>query len=110
MEKLTSQVVEEMVTRGNVYAMTHSFFSDVIRIDCTTDDPHKAAKILSANTPGEYTIVFSLACDDPYKLKKKIESYLIAQKYINEFYQVSPQVASKLLTRESLKIPTLITQ
>jgi hypothetical protein len=110
MEKLTPHTVSDDITTGSVYIMTHSFFSDVIRIDCTPDIPQKSAKRLSANSPGEYTIVFSLVCKNPCDIKKKIESYLIAQKYINEFYQVSPDVASKLLLRETLKIPTLITQ
>jgi len=29
------------VSLGNVYVMTHSFFSDVIRIGCTPCDPHE---------------------------------------------------------------------
>ncbi len=109
MENLASHLVDKNIARGNVYVMTHSFFSDVIRIGCTPYDTTEYAKSLSANTPGEYTIIFTLECDNPCDIKKQIQTYLNAQKYVNEFYQVSPEVASKLLTRESLKIPILKT-
>ena len=35
---------------GNVYIMTHSFFSDVVRIGCTTENPKDYAKTLSKKT------------------------------------------------------------
>ena len=93
------------VDNGNVYVMVHSFFSDVIRIGCTPDDPYEYSKALSAKTPGNYSVVFSLNCSNPCQVKKQIKAYLQAQKYVNEFYQVPADVAAKLLTRETLKIP-----
>jgi hypothetical protein len=88
--------------------MSHSFFSDVIRIGCTPDDPQEYAKLLSKKTPGEYSLVYSLACNNPCKVKKQIREYLNAQEYINEFYQVPAEIAAKLLKRETLKIPIVI--
>jgi hypothetical protein len=96
------------VSLGNVYIMTHSFFSDVIKIGCTPEDPNEYAKLLSAKTIGEYSVVFTLQCDNPCKVKKQIKEYLKAEEYTKEFYQVSPKVAEKLLRRETLKIPSLV--
>ena len=79
----------------------------MIRIGCTPEDPQAYAKSLSAKTPGEYTLVFSLQCDNPCKIKKRIQTHLNAQKYVEEFYQVPATVAKRLLTRETLVIPTL---
>jgi len=87
--------------------MTHSFFSDVVKIGCTVEDPDEYAKSLSAKTIGEYSVAFSLQCDNPCKVKKQIKDHLSAQKYTQEFYQVSPEMAVKLLRRETLKIPNL---
>jgi hypothetical protein len=94
---------------GNVYVMTHSFFSDVIRIGCTTEDPHEYVKSLSAKTPGEYSVVFALQCKNPYKIKNKVQEYLNAKKYVEHFYEVPANVAMRLLKRETLVIPTLNT-
>jgi len=104
MENSTAQTD---VSMGSVYVMTHSFFSDVIRIGCTPDDPQAYAESLSAKSPGNYRLVFSLQCNNPCKVKKQIREYLNAQEYVNEFYQVSPDVAANLLKRETLRIPTL---
>ncbi|PCH94380.1 MAG: hypothetical protein COB83_11675 [Gammaproteobacteria bacterium] len=95
------------VSLGSVYVMTHSFFSDVVRIGCTPGDPQEHAKSLSAKTPGDYTLVFSLQCSNPCKVKKRIREYLNAQEYVKEFYQVPAEIAERLLTRETLVIPTL---
>jgi len=92
---------------GNVYVMTHSFFSDVIRIGCTPEDPQEYVKSLSAKTPGDYTLVFSLQCSNPCKVKKRIQAHLNAKEYVKEFYQVPAIVAERLLKRETLVIPTL---
>jgi len=97
------------VSLGSVYVMTHSFFSDVIRIGCTHEDPQEYTKLLSAKTPGDYQLVFSLQCNNPCKVKKRIKDHLNAKKYINEFYQVPAEIAERLLTREVLLIPTLNT-
>lgn len=90
---------------GNVYVMTHSFFSDVIRIGCTTEDPEKYVQSLSTKTPGYYTLKFSQRCSNPCIVKKKIQEYLEAEKYVEEFFQVSEKIAEKLLKRETLVIP-----
>lgn len=96
------------ISVGNVYVMTHSLFSDVVKIGCTPNDPVEHAKKLSSKTPGDYSVAYSLQCDNPCKVKRQIREYLNAQEYVNEFYQVAPEVAAKLLRRESLKIPGLI--
>ena len=93
------------ISLGYVYVVTHSFFSDVVKIGCTTEDPLEYAKSLSAKTIGEYHVAFSLRCSNPCKVIKQIKEYLNAQEYVNEFYQVSAEVAGKLLRRETLKIP-----
>ena len=95
------------VSYGNVYVMTHSFFNDVIKIGCTPIDPTEHAIALSAKTPGDYKVVFSLKCMNPCKVKKQIREYLNAEEYVNEFYQVPAEVAENLLKRETLKIPIL---
>ncbi|GLX76971.1 hypothetical protein tinsulaeT_03110 [Thalassotalea insulae] len=100
-----SKIRSASVTNGNVYVMTHSFFTDVVRIGCTPDDPEQYARQLSENTPGDYTLVFSLQCAQPCQVKKQIRAYLNAEKYVNEFYQVPPEVVKKLMQRETLKIP-----
>jgi len=98
--------MDNTTSTGYVYVMTHSFFSDVIRISHTKDDPEQDAKFLSSQSPGEYKVVFSIECADPSKINNQIKKYLTPQKYIDEFYQTSIKVASKLLERETLKIPT----
>ena len=98
-------MTDNTLSTGYVYVMVHSFFSDVIRIGCTPEDPQKYAQSLTKNSPGEYRVVFSLTCNNPCQVKKQIREYLNAQAYVNEFYQVSAEVAGKLLKRETLKIP-----
>ncbi len=105
MENSAAQISENGVSVGNVYVMSHSLFSDVIRIGCTPENPKDYAEQLSAKSPGQYSLVFSIQCNNPCKVKKQIREYLNAQEYINEFYQVSPEIAEKLLKRETLKIP-----
>lgn len=109
MKNIAESVPNSDVSLGNVYVMTHSFFSDVIRIGCTTEDPEVYTKKLSEKTPGHYTLVFSLQCKNPCNVKKQIKTYLNAQEYVEEFYQVTAEVAENLLKRESLRIPMLNT-
>lgn len=99
---------DQTIATGYVYVMSHSFFSDVIRIGCTPNDPIDYAKSLSQNSPGEYSLVFSLECSSPCKVKKQIREYLNAKEYVNEFYQVPAELAAKLLKRETLKIPITV--
>ena len=92
---------------GNVYIMTHSIFSNVIRIGCTPSDSEEYAKSLSAEGPGQYALFFTMACDNPCQVKKKLRKHFNAQKYVNEFYEVSPESAKNILRREAMKIPIL---
>ena len=98
---------KQNTAEGNVYVMKHSFFSDVIKIGCTPNDPEEYAKSLSAKSPGTYSLIFSLKCNNPCQVKKQIKNYLNAQEYTNEFYQVPAEIAAKLLKRETLRIPML---
>lgn len=107
MKNIPQPLENNEVSLGNVYVMTHSFFSDVIKIGCTTEDPEEYAKTLSKKTPGNYTVAFSLQCDNPCKVKSQIKTYLNAQEYVEEFYQVTAEVAENLLKRESLRIPMI---
>jgi len=100
-------LTHDEVSFGNVYIMTHSLFSDVIRIGCTPNDTIEYAKSLSSNIPGQYNLYFSLACNNPCKIKQQMKKHFEASKYVNEFYEVAPETAKTLLQREVLKIPTL---
>lgn len=107
MDKLVSQKQHDKINLGNVYVMSHSFFSDIVRIGCTEENPQKYADSLSKQSPGQYTVVFSLPCSNPCKVKQQIKDYLNAQEYVNDFYQLSADTAKKILRQESLRIPTL---
>lgn len=109
MTNIAQSVENSEASLGNVFIMTHSFFSDVIRIGCTTEDPEIYATALSKKAPGDYTLVYALQCKNPCQVKKQIKSYLNAQEYVDEFYQVTPEVAESLLKRESLRIPMVST-
>ena len=100
---------EEDISLGHVYVMTHSLFSDVVKIGCTSEDPVKYATSLSAKTIGDYSVVFSLECNSPCKVKRQVKAYLKAEEYVKGFYQVPVEVAGKLLKRETLIIPSLTT-
>ncbi len=93
------------ISTGNVYVMSHSLFSNVIRIGCTPEDPLDYAKSLSATTPGTYTLVYALQCKNPCQVRQQIREYLQAKKYVNEFYEITAEVAEKLVKRETLRIP-----
>ncbi|MCW8832990.1 MAG: GIY-YIG nuclease family protein [Colwellia sp.] len=110
MENSPHTTEDKQVSVGNVYVMTHSFFSDVIRIGCTPEDPSEYAMALSSKSPGEYSLVFSLQCNNPCKVKKQIREHLNAKEYVNEFYQVPAEVAKSLVKREGLRIPALSTE
>lgn len=107
MENSVTSPDKKTASVGNVYVMTHSFFSDVIKIGCTPNDPEEYTKLLSAKSPGTYRLVFSLKCNNPCQVKKQIKEYLNAQEYTSEFYQVSAEVAKNLLKRETMRIPAL---
>lgn len=91
----------------NICIMTHSFFSDVIRIELTDNDPKDYALSLSQSTPGNYSVVFSLECEQASNVVSRIKDYLSNKKYVSEFYQVSPKFVEQLLKRETLRIPVL---
>jgi len=105
----TTMTVTKDIALGNVYVMTHSLFSDVVKIGCTSENPEEHAKSLSAKTIGDYSVVFSLACNNPCKVKRQVKEYLNAKEYVKDFYQVPAEVAGKLLRRETLIIPSLTT-
>ena len=105
-ENTSATTTTKDIALGNVYVMTHSLFSDVVKIGCTTEEPEEYAKALSAKTIGEYSVAFSLQCNNPCKVKKQIKKYLDAQEYVNEFYQVSPDVAKKPVSYTHLTLPT----
>lgn len=107
MKDINKMTSTNNISLGSVYVMTHSLFSDVIRIGCTPTDPVEYAQSLSAKTIGDYSVAFSLQCNNPCRVKKQIKEYLKAEEYTKEFYQVPPEVAAKLLRREALKIPSL---
>jgi len=107
MDNSQQGINRDNVAFGNVYIMTHSIFSNVIKIGCTTDDTEEYAKSLSAKGPGDYKLYFSLACDNPCLIKKKLREHFIAEQYVNEFYEVSPEIAKNVLKRELMKIPVL---
>ena len=92
---------------GNVYIMTHSIFSDVIKIGCTPTDIEEYTKYLSAKSPGYYELLFSLTCDNPCQISKQLRKRFDAKQYVNEFYEVSPETAKNALKREVMKIPVL---
>ncbi|MDG1750990.1 MAG: GIY-YIG nuclease family protein [Thalassotalea sp.] len=104
MNIMKSDVLEGDVLEGNVYVMTHSIFSNVVRIGCTPNEPKEYAKTLSQHTPGDYSVAFQLFCKNPCHIKKQVRKYLSANKYVNEFYEVQPENAAKLLKTESLRI------
>lgn len=107
----TAEVIAatEDLPLGHVYVMTHSLFSDVVKIGCSAENPKEHAKLLSAKTIGDYSVVFSLACDNPCQIKRQVKAYLQAEEYVTGFYQVPIEVAGKLLKRETLIIPSLTT-
>lgn len=109
MKNIAQPAKNSEASLGNVFIMTHSFFSDVIRIGCTTENPETYATMLSKKTPGKYSLVFALQCENPCQVKKQIKTYLNAQEYVDEFYQVTAEVAESLLKRESLRIPMVTT-
>ena len=105
MQNTEQNITQDMVAFGNVYIMTHSIFSNVIRIGCTLKNAEEYAKELSAQTPGEYRIYFSLPCDNPCQVKKEIRTHFSSQSHVNEFYEISPEAAKTILKREVMKIP-----
>lgn len=88
-------ITSDNVPFGNVYIMTHSIFSNVIKIGCTTGDTETYAKSLSAKSPGHYELFFSSPCNNPCQVKKRIRKQFEAKKFVNEFYEVSPETAKR---------------
>lgn len=97
-------IVKGQAAEGNVYVMTHSIFSNIVRIGCTSRPPEEYAKVLSKNIPGDYDVVFQLFCKNPCQIKQQVKEYLSEKKYVNEFYEVAPERVAKLIKNESLKI------
>jgi hypothetical protein len=100
-------ITDDTISYGNVYIMTHSIFSNVIRIGCTPNDTSEYSKSISENILGDYELYFSLACNNPCRIKKLIKMHFKNKKYVNEFYEVDPETAKNILKREVMKIPIL---
>lgn len=107
MDNSQQGIKSDNVAFGNVYIMTHSIFSNVIKIGCTPDDTEEYAKSLSAKGPGDYKLYFSSPCNNPCQIKKQLRKHFYAEQYVNEFYEVSPEIAKSVLKRELMKIPVL---
>lgn len=107
MNDLKHGINNDTASFGHVYIMTHSLFSNVIRIGCIPTDTTQYAKSLSGSGPGHYELYFSVACDNPCKIKKQLRQQLNAKQYVNEFYEVPAKIAKDLLKREIMKIPVL---
>lgn len=106
MKNITTQTTKETAL-GNVYIMTHSLFSDVVRIGCTPKNIDEYVKSLSAATPGEYHIAYSSLCISPCEVKRRIKESLNSKVYMNDFYEVSIKEAKSMVEREVLRIPSL---
>lgn len=102
---LWSKLMGKLLTTGSVYVMTHSLFSDVVRIGTTPNDPEEHAKQLSKTSPGDYQLFYTLSCDDPTSITERISSHLRNQEYANQFYQITPSTAKKIVSQEILRIP-----
>lgn len=107
MNNSQQNIPHDNISFGNVYIMTHSIFSDVIKIGCTPSDTEEYTKTLSAKGPGHYQLFFSVPCDNPCQVKKRIRKQFDEKKFVSEFYEVSPETAKSVLKREIMKIPTL---
>jgi len=107
MDNSQQSIPRDTVAFGNVYIMTHSIFSNVIKIGCTPENTEEYAKSLSAKGPGDYKLYFSLPCNNPCQIKKQLRKHFDAEQYVNEFYEVSPEIAKNILQREAMKIPVL---
>ena len=92
-------ITPDNVAFGNVYIMTHSIFSGVIKIGCTTSDSEEYTKLLSAKSPGHFELYFSVPCDNPCQIKKQLREHFHAKQYVNEFYEVSPETAKNEIGR-----------
>lgn len=107
MDNSQKSIMPDHVTFGNVYIMTHSIFSDVIKIGCTAADIEEYTQSLSMKSPGFYKLFFTLACENACQVSQQLRKYFDAHQYVNEFYQMSPEIAKRVLKREVLKISIL---
>lgn len=96
-----------IITQGYVYVMTHSIFSDVVKIGFTINEPHEYAEELSKKIPGHYTVSFYLQCDNPEHVENAVRGYIYAKACTNEFYEVPEKFAASLIKREALRIPAV---
>ena len=62
-------------------------------------DTEEYTKSLSAKSPGQYQLFFSLSCENPCQVKKQVRQHFNAEQYVNEFYEVSPETAKNILKR-----------
>ena len=95
------------VPTGNVYIMSHSLFANIVRIGCTPKNIEEYAKLLSAQSPGDYHIIYSSSCDNPCSVKNRIRHSLSKNICMNEFYELSACEAITAVKREIMRIPSM---
>ena len=106
MKALVNNFINLEVPIGNVYIMSHSLFSNIVRIGCTPANIEEYAKLLSAQSPGDYHIIYSSSCDNPCTVKNRIRHSLRENIYMNEFYELSTSKAITVVKREIMRIPS----
>jgi len=97
---------QQTAKTGNVFILQHSFFQNVVQFGCTSKDPNLIATKLTKQTrmPGEFSVISSLFCDEPCEVKKRVTNALKLAHYVEEFYEISPEAAFKVIQREILRI------
>lgn len=98
---------DNQMTHGNICVLNHSFFSDVIRIECTQDTPKHKADELSKKSPGEYNVVYHTHCHNPAQIKENVQKHLTYIQCVNDFFEASPEQVIQLIKRETMRIPAL---
>lgn len=95
------------IKRGNVFILQHSFFKNVLQFGCSSQSPKFFADKLSDNSrmPGKFSVIGSLYCDEPCEVKERVIDSLKSAHYVENFYEISVEVAVKAIRREILRIP-----
>jgi T5orf172 domain len=103
----TVQLAENNTKPGYIYVMTHSIFSDVVKVGSTVEEPHEYAQKLSQKVPGQYHLKFAQQCNNPKNIENIIRNYLHKNACTTEFFEVPEQYAVNLIKREVLRIPSI---
>ena len=98
------------IKEGSVYILKHPFFHDVVKFGCTHRNPDDIARELSskARLLGQFSVFHSIQCEDPCTVKKRVVNSLNENLCIDEFYEVAPEVALKIVQRETMRIPVVM--